>query len=195
MQESDGGGNNNYDDIIKAQVQNGKLEEIQNNLMYMNSAATTNPAENESSTDVIYEIVAERNNNVVGTRGIISKEIYKNVTFDEEALYEYVVANEEQDSVEGTTPVQDDLKGTTPITDDLEGNTSIQDDSEGTTPITDDLEGNTSTQDDLEGTIPIKVELQGTISIQDDLEGTISIHGLANTLPMQDDSAEIEIDV
>ena len=177
VQESGGGGNNDYDDIIKAQVQNGKLEEIQNNFMHMNSAATTNPAENESSTDVIYEIVAERNNNGVDTQGIISQEIYKNVSFDEEALYEYVVANEEQDSVEGTTPVQDDLKGTTPITDDLEGNTSIQ--------------------DDLEGTIPIKVELEGgTISIQDDLEGTISIQdGLADTLPMQDDLAEIEIDV
>ena len=164
--ESGGGGNGDYDDIIRAQVQNGKLEEIQNNFMHMSSAATSNPEENESSTDVIYEIVAERNNNGVDTQGIISQEIYKNVTFDEEALYDYVVANEEQNSAEGTIPITDDLGGTTPITDDLEGNTSIQDD------------------------------LEGTISIQDDLEGTISVKdGLADTLPMQDDLADIEIDV
>lgn len=134
VRESDGGGNNDYDDIIKAQVQNGKLEEIQNNVMYMNPAATTDPEENESSTDGIYEIVEERSNNGVDTQGIISQEIYKNVTFDEEALYDYVVANEEQDSVEGTTPVQDDSEGTIPIQYGLKG----------TTPITDDLDGNTS---------------------------------------------------
>ena len=141
VDETDGNG---YYDDIKTQVQNGKLEEIQNDYLYINSASAS-PEENESSTDGIYEIVPESSNNDVNTERMILQEIYEN-------------AISIQDDLEGTISTQDDLTGSI-SEQDLAASILTQHDCAGTVPK----------QDDLASTI--RDDLAGIISVQDDLGG------------------------
>ena len=193
VDETDGNG---YYDDIKTQVQNGKLEEIQNDYLYINSASAS-PEENESSTDGIYEIVPARSNDGVNTERIILQEIYENVAFDNEAVYDNVVPIEEH-SLSDTIPIQDDQDGAISIQDDLEGTISIQDDLEGSISTQDDLTGSISEQDlaasistqhDCAGTVPMQDDLASTI--RDDLAGIISVQDDLGGIPVQ----EIEIEI
>ena len=181
VDETDG-----YYDDIKTQVQNGKLEEIQNDYLYINSASAS-PEENDSSTDGIYEIVPESSNDGVNTERIILQEIYENVAFDNKAVYDNVVPIEEH-SLTDTIPIQDDQDGAISIQDDLEGSISIQDDLTGSI-SEQDLAASISTQHDCAGTVPMQDDLASTI--RDDLAGIISVQDDLGGIPIQ----EIEIEV
>ena len=181
VDETDG-----YYDDIKTQVQNGKLEEIQNDYLYINSASAS-PEENDSSTDGIYEIVPESSNDGVNTERIILQEIYENVAFDNKAVYDNVVPIEEH-SLTDTIPIQDDQDGAISIQDDLEGSISIQDDLTGSI-SEQDLAASISTQHDCAGTVPMQDDLASTI--RDDLAGIISVQDNLGGIPIQ----EIEIEV
>ena len=181
VDETDG-----YYDDIKTQVQNGKLEEIQNDYLYIDSASTS-PEENGSSTDGIYEIVPESSNDGVNTERIILQEIYENVAFDNEVVYDNVVPIEEH-SLTDTIPIQDDQDGAISIQDDLEGSISTQDDLTGSI-SEQDLAASISTQHDCAGTVPVQDDLASTI--RDDLAGIISVQDDLGGIPIQ----EIEIEV
>ena len=184
VDETDG-----YYDDIKTQVQNGKLEEIQNDYLYIDSASTS-PEGNESSTDGIYEIVPESSNDGVNTERIILQEIYENVAFDNEAVYDNVVPIEEH-SLTDTIPIQDDQDGAISIQDYLEGTISIQDDLEGSISTQDDLTGSISEQD-LAASISTQHDCAGTVPMQDDVASTIR-DDLAGIISLQDDLGEIPI--